>query len=291
MPPDPVAPYSINYASINNAGQIAGSTYDIGGFLWTSSTDIRQLLAPDGMHGASVYGVNDVGVTVGQAPLEGTHQYPACVWDAEGNGQYLDIFSGWHSEALDVNNAGQVVGWSENYSAETGNRAFLWDETNGMQNLGTLEGGGGSSARAINNLGQVVGDVGFPLNETRAFIWDAENGMRPLESPEGLLSEACDINDAGQIVGRAGRNGFAALWENGEILNIDVEVGHPAGWGGIRILAINNSGQMVGWGENPEDQYRALLLTPVPEPAAGAMLLAGALALAALGRLRARGPG
>ena len=42
------------------------------------------------------------------------------------------------SVAVDVNNAGQVVGYS---TAATGYRAFLWDSVNGMQDLGVLPGG------------------------------------------------------------------------------------------------------------------------------------------------------
>ncbi|MCX7424221.1 MAG: PEP-CTERM sorting domain-containing protein [Planctomycetia bacterium] len=112
-----------------------------------------------------------------------------------------------------------------------------------MQELGALEGGDWSRARAINNLGEVVGEVGFGLNETRAFIWDAENGMRPLESAQGTLRGAYDINDAGQI---------------------------------------------VGLGRNPDGQDRAFLLTPIPEPATAALLISGLLALAALGRRKGR---
>ncbi len=59
------------------------------------------------------------------------------------------------SLAFGVNDAGQVVGYS---SASTGNRAFLWSASTGMQNLGDLPGGSDvSQAAGVNNAGQVVG--------------------------------------------------------------------------------------------------------------------------------------
>ena len=142
-----------------------------------------------------------------------------------------------------------------------------------MQDLGTLEGGGGSSANAINNLGEVVGVVGFGIDVTHAFIWDSENGMRPLESSEGTLRLANDINDAGQVVGGL------MLWDHGVTLNLYRDVGLPAAWRFREVRAINASGQIVGWGENPDGLDRAFLLTPIPEPATAALLLSGLLAL------------
>jgi probable HAF family extracellular repeat protein len=54
------------------------------------------------------------------------------------------------------------------------------------------------------------------------------------------------------------------------------------------VRAINASGQIVGWGRNPDGQDRAFLLTPIPEPATAALLISGLLALAALGRRKER---
>ena len=253
----------------------------MGAFLWNSPTDIRQLLSPDGGPGKA-YGVNDLGIVVGQGVVPGIHAYHACFWDAEGGPHLLAAPDYSDSNALDINNAGQIVGWSYALAAGPGRRAFLWDESNGMQDLGTFD-DGSSFAHAINNAGVVVGWVEFGDNDTLAFIWDAKNGMRPLESPEGSLAKARDINDAGQVIGSLSY-GHPALWDNGVLVNLELEVAHPAGWYFNEVRAINASGQIVGWGENPDGQDRAFLLTPVPEPATVAMLLSGLLALAALAR-------
>ncbi|MCX7424220.1 MAG: hypothetical protein NTW96_01065 [Planctomycetia bacterium] len=110
--------------SLNNSGQIAGTARDIGGFVRSSATDIRQLSSPDNSGPGAAFGINDLGVAVGYATVGATHQFPACLWDAEGNGQYLGIFDGVRSRALDINNAGQVVGWSGGYSPDRGGAGF-----------------------------------------------------------------------------------------------------------------------------------------------------------------------
>jgi probable HAF family extracellular repeat protein len=61
------------------------------------------------------------------------------------------------SEAHGLNDAGQVVGYSDD---ATGRQAFLWDAVGGMQGLGDLPGGNVASyAYDINNVEQVVGQV------------------------------------------------------------------------------------------------------------------------------------
>lgn len=66
---------------------------------------------------------------------------------------------GSHSWALGINNAGQVVGDSSTSDGEP--RAFLWDATNEMRDLGTLNGSYELEAYLINNTGGVAGDATF----------------------------------------------------------------------------------------------------------------------------------
>jgi len=129
---------------------------------------------------------------------------------------------------------------------------------------------------AINDTGQIVGSSGFliPSNngllpsveDGRAFVW--ENGMFSdlgnLANLEGFSSEAFDINDLGQIVGRSEVDssdlfGFdypshAFLWENGTMTDLGT-------FGGVNSSAfgINNRGQIVGSVENNSGEERAFL--------------------------------
>ncbi len=79
-------------------------------------------------------------------------------------------------------------------------RAYLIDlNKRAATELGSL-GGGGTAASALNNTGQVVGDLsvsGDPYSH--AFI-TGPNGMG-MRSLGGQYSAAFGINDAGQVVG------------------------------------------------------------------------------------------
>jgi probable HAF family extracellular repeat protein len=74
-----------------------------------------------------------------------------------------------------------------------------------MTNLGTVAGFSSSSANALNNLGQVVGNLSNDIGPTHAFVWQSGvmtdlNTLIPGDSG-WVLQEATGINDNGQIVG------------------------------------------------------------------------------------------
>ncbi|MCC6792856.1 MAG: hypothetical protein IT336_14290, partial [Thermomicrobiales bacterium] len=100
------------------------------------------------------------------------------------------------SEARDVNNLGEIVGWT---ATETGAvRATLW--SGGEQtDLGTL-GGENSCALGINDAGQVVGWAETEEAEPHAVRW--ENGVpTDLGALPGEISVAFAINELGQAAG------------------------------------------------------------------------------------------
>lgn len=118
---------------------------------------------------------------------------------AEGSGQNFQM--SFKQMGSSGEPAYQVVANSE--------RAFIWDEQNGMVSLGTHE-GGPSIATDINNKGQVVGYILLPATDTetnraRGFYWDEHNGMILLEPLDEsyTFSFAYSINDDGVIVGRS----------------------------------------------------------------------------------------
>jgi probable HAF family extracellular repeat protein len=119
----------------------------------------------------------------------------------------LGIAGEVNSTAKDINELGQVVGafFYDPQNPQYYANAFLWSAMAGFLDLGNL-GGAYCMASAINDQGQVVGSAAFiPQKGQRAFLWTAEAGMQDLNdlvsgSP-GIIVDAFDINEAGQIVG------------------------------------------------------------------------------------------
>ncbi len=69
-----------------------------------------------------------------------------------------------------------------------------------MIDLGTL-GGTFSQARAVNNVGQVVGRSRTSKGDLHAFLWTATDGMVDMGTLGGDDAQALALNDLGQAVG------------------------------------------------------------------------------------------
>jgi probable HAF family extracellular repeat protein len=177
---------------INNAGQVVGSAATSDGgphaFLY-SNGQMRDLGVGE------AYDINNAGQVVGRGSNGHAFLY--------SNGQMTDLgtLGGTTSIATGVNEAGQVVGYSE--TADGGllyAHAFLY--SNGqMMDLGGLR--ERCMAYAINNDGQVVGGCAGRSPPPDPFLY--RNGqiyaLRDLVDPaRGIYQFATDINDHGQIV-------------------------------------------------------------------------------------------
>jgi probable HAF family extracellular repeat protein len=113
----------------------------------------------------------------------------------------------------DINQRGQIVGWSTDLGRE---HALLWEAGTGTRDLGTL-GGCCSFAISINERGHIVGDSGTITFKIHGFLWESGRSMRDLGSPTGGFSSARGINARGQIVGgceTAPHRVNACLWES-----------------------------------------------------------------------------
>jgi probable HAF family extracellular repeat protein len=159
-------------------------------------------------------------------------------------------------------------------------RAFVWSASTGMMALGTL-GGKHSNGRGINNVGQVVGFANTPDNggndRHHAFIWSPAVGMRDLGTLGGRSSEGEAINDNGSVVGNAyDADGVVQpfIYDGTTMHNLNDLIDPGLGWRITLAHDINNSEQIVATGTTADEPWQhALMLTPIPEPAALPLLL------------------
>jgi probable HAF family extracellular repeat protein len=235
--------------AINNAGAVAG----VGGF---QTADMKALLLAgggamelpplQGHVGSMAYGINNRGQVVG-ASLRADGTSEPVLWES-GIPRALGVLPGSVSGlALDINERGDVVGVVQLYDMWIGEqRAVIWRHGR-ISDLGpefVAASGGFSSAFAINNSGQVVGQMG---GLSGAYIWQ-KGTWRLLGTLGGNGSLAFAVNDRGQVVGSsqtASDEHHAFLWDRGTMMDLGALPGgvHSAAYG------INNRGEIVGQSE------------------------------------------
>ncbi len=257
--------YFSSARGINNTGQVVGSLSIPGGvghaFIWHATSGMLDL-----GRGCDASGIDDLGQIVGSCDGH------ACLWDSLGGVLNLGTLSGSGSSAKAINNDGQIVGYSYTIGDQASSmHAFLWESSTGMRDLGTL-GGTRSWAFAINSAGQIVGNsytVGDKYGSMHAFLWDSSTGMRDLGTLGGNISKAFAINDTGQVVGLSYTrdNDYdsirAFLWDNvNGMVDLNNLLPADSGWRDLTAQAINNRGQIAGYGRMPAGFLHAFLMTP-----------------------------
>lgn len=246
--------------SINNLGQVAGSSYGQGGeraFVCDANGKMTDLGTLPGGRESWAYGINNLGQVAGASTWPGGGEH-AFVGDAKGLTD-LGTLGGPDSVARGINDTGQVVGWSSTCSGG-GTHAFFKDANDKMTNLGTLPGGSESWAYDINKVGQVVGSSTWSGGGKHAFVGDA-NGLTDLGALGGSNSEAKSINDSGQVVGWASLAGDATfhafVWENGIMYDLNKFVKLPPDE--VLVEAYINNASLIVANSNRGNTY---LLTP-----------------------------
>ncbi|MFZ0644102.1 MAG: hypothetical protein WA785_10805 [Candidatus Acidiferrales bacterium] len=138
-------------------------------------------------------------------------------------------------------------------SGDTGNtsRGFIYQ--NGVFTLiGTLPGGIGSSAVAINDSGQVTGNADVPSG-AHAFLYTAgqlqDLGVLP---GGGANSYAGALNSAGDVVGQAddpnGNSLAFVVYANGTMQDLNGLIPSNSGWQLQQATGINDAGEIAGVG-------------------------------------------
>ena len=202
-------------------------------------------------------------------PILGVHELRAVRWQ---NGAISDLgtLGGNIAVAGSLNKQGQVAGFASNSMPDsfsiyyyliggssngTQTRAFLWDESNGMRDLGTLGTGNDALASFLNVRGQVAGfsytnatpnpTTGIPTLDP--FLWDERNGMQDLGTLGGTLGSPTALNNHGEVIGISNLNGDQSadpfLWKDGILLDLYTST---SGGNPFTADAINDAGEIVG---------------------------------------------
>jgi len=206
------------------------------------------------------------------------------------------------SEAVDINDRGQIAGNSCNVTGTCG--AFRWDQGQ-MIALGDLPGGANYSfATAIDNKGEVVGSSNVGFTTVHAFIWQ-DGIMTDLGVLPGMTScNARDINNQSVIVGACNAivsNKYkekAFVWLSGALTELPLL---NATQDSIRAAAINDAGLIVGSTANDDaNQLTAILwqdgvaydlndFVPSDDPLKPYVSLTGAFRISNRGQILAAG--
>jgi probable HAF family extracellular repeat protein len=152
-----------------------------------------------------------------------------------------------------------------------------------MTDLGTL-GGTVSEGLGINDAGDVVGYSRWTttISNVRAFHWNGQE-MIDLAGSQLSSSRAWAINNHRQIVGwgLAGGETFAFLHDplHG-LINLQDCLAPNPGWTDLNPRDMNDAGQIVGTGTNPQGFRHAFLMNPLPPIPAASSWTLGVIAVA-----------
>jgi probable HAF family extracellular repeat protein len=260
-------------------GSNAFAWSDDNGDRTAQTSELRGLGTPTNGTNAVPRSINNAGQVAGY-----TNTGISAAWRWQSN-QFVVINSG---VATGINDAGQVVG-------SLSGAAWRWTDTDNDNAADSAEiatisktifGGSSSTATGINSSGQVVGYAKNADGDGRGFVWtdaDSDNVVQASEVvdlgfPAGGNAFANAINDSGAVVGgfAAGSSRYAFVWTpSGGPLNLNDVIDPTAGISLNQAQAINNAGQIVGFGKltsGGTSEY-AFLLTPVSVPEPASLLL------------------
>jgi hypothetical protein len=142
-----------------------------------------------------------------------------------------------------------------------------------------------ASILALNASGHVVGDILSPGGGD--FYYAPETGqilhLAPLPGATQPFIELRAINDLDQIVGAQGDKAVFYSSPTAEPVELAKLLATDSGWTFLTATGINNRGEIVGLGINPDHEVTDYLLEPaaaVPEPTSALLFALGGLAVA-----------
>lgn len=247
-------------AGYSAAGEVSAHIYENG--VLTDISRFEGTLAP-----AFARGLNDAGEVTGSVDLSPEGGGFQAFLYFEGTMRLLDLSvdqgSCNHSDAHDINNAGQIVG-RVRVPTDSGCmlRAFLHEDGKTLL-IGDLLPDEHTEATRINESGQAIVNVRTSLRRAGAYLY-SDGDLRKVGDDS---TAARGLNNSGWVVGEVGplsAESHAFLYIDGEFYDLNDLVPDLTGWDHLAIAHdINDSGQITGQGIKPEGHSGAFLLTPL----------------------------
>jgi probable HAF family extracellular repeat protein len=199
-------PEALAVATGANGFVIGGTFFNGGAFHWMPTSGVTEI------GGLQVADVSRDGKTIVGNSLDANRLVNASIWTGGRTWRTLGSIRSARpcdaslSSAYGTNDDGSVIvglAWDGCSYA----RAFRWEESTGMVDLGSLE-GRSTRANAVSGDGRVV--VGWDTDVTgfrRAAKWvDGREELLPAPGPSGLLGEAHGTNRDGSLIVGGGCN-------------------------------------------------------------------------------------
>lgn len=269
---------------LNTAGQILGYLRDSTGVYRSvlRSLDGREWteIAVPGASETFASGLNNRGEVVGSyTDREGIHSF---LRTATGTYNTFDIPGptgavGTKPTPRAVNDYGDMAGrYSAGGLVEDG--FFLSAD---RTTLAVIQAAAITQAAAINNAREIVGTlrIGGSYRLHHGFLWKPDGSIRLIDMPGGSLeTSVVALNNRGQMVA------------NGVVLNRDGSSSAPDPTFGGTVLAIDDSGRLVGT-KSEGGVYRGFLATPIDAPQPVIRPVRGVISASAFGGLETIAPG
>jgi probable HAF family extracellular repeat protein len=205
------------------------------------------------------YAINNSGQVVGYSFAAPAAAHAFRYTDGAGLVDLNQIAHENNAYGAGINSSGQVSGSVDRSGGAGGYHAFRYTDGVGLVDLGTLPGYAFSYGGAVNDQGQVVGSANRSSSDVlRAFRFTDGVGMQDLGTLGGG-SGAYGINNSGDVVGLSATRAtpYGDYWNPGHaflytdaagMVDLNKLIDRSLGWELRNANAINNRGQIVGYG-------------------------------------------
>lgn len=225
-------------AGINQAGAVVGTTSPRKAAFWNRQSGLKEINLLPGFSAAEGVALNSSGQMIGLAIDVPTNRRQAFTYK---DGILTPLSKG--ARAFAINNAGVIAGESP---GKITSAPVFWKELTPV----SLGGCCGGTALAINNRGQIIGNIYNEEGRYHAFLWDQTDGLRQI-GPAGDFSSAVLLTDAGDYVLQVPPRSLL-FYHDGKAVQLSLAPKAPS-----HPRAMNRCGAIVGSFGIFADYYRA----------------------------------